>query len=475
MTSTPDRAAPDAITESNADALATFKPSARAWVYAVFFTTISALIAPLFLYRTYSMPFSPLFIPVLIYPICRRTLQRTPEHPQSSSASIWTASGFMDHLQWCTEHWYLKAFSREEMVWITSMVAAGGSLAPAYLWIATVDSDFGGPVNSWMKLALVIGTQVFGWSLGQMFRHVFVGHGHGMVWPDVMPLSYLIQTLFPQDRRALSQSRRTSGWLESGSDEELIGEAGSFDRSNTATNGQFPTPARKRRLALFTAVAFVYQVILSFIAPIFKSLCLLCIWAPANRLLGVFGSGWDGAGILSLTFDWEALGTLGPLVSPLWAQVHFYGGALLMMYMLTPVGWTLNWWQSKSLPIVSMNVFDNTGKTYQISQINSTMTAEGIKFRNYSPVRLSVNSALGYICAVAAITAAVTHLLLWHREWLGGALRELFQTLWIIVDPRPLVRRPRTGRPPLPEADMGSAETVLEEAPVLQWWWLSSR
>ncbi|KAJ2362407.1 hypothetical protein IW150_007014, partial [Coemansia sp. RSA 2607] len=215
--------------------------------------------------------------------------------------------------------------------------------------------------------------------------------------------------------------------------------------------------ARKRNLVLFTSATFIYQFVLSYIAPVFKSLCLLCIWAPKSRLMSLFGSGWNGAGILSLTFDWTAMGTLQPLVSPLWAQIHYYVGAALMMYILTPVGWHMNWWGAQELPIVSTSVFDVGGNVYNISLIHHGSMGQqkaadidileshlspdlSLLFNPYSPVRLTVNSALGYIFAVAAITAAAMHLAIWHPLWLRQAARDMLRSLLRLWDPRLLFR-----------------------------------
>ncbi|KAJ1728852.1 hypothetical protein LPJ61_003817 [Coemansia biformis] len=154
---------------------------------------------------------------------------------------------------------------------------------------------------------------------------------------------------------------------------------------------------------LLGVATFVYQIIISYIVPILKSLCLLCLWAPQSKLASLLGSGWNGTGILSLTFDWEALGTLQPLITPLWAQCQYYAGALLMTYVLTPIGWHLDWWGSQSLPIVSTNVFDTMGNAYNISLVHkfrnpdidlsvhrlATYAPGLFKYKAYSPVRLT--------------------------------------------------------------------------------------
>ncbi|KAJ2678976.1 hypothetical protein GGI25_001965 [Coemansia spiralis] len=337
-----------------------FRPSWRAWLSALVLTTLFAFISPMFLFRAYNMPVTPLLVPVLLY------LMTTRKKP-----------GYL---------------TREEIVWVTSVVASGSSFAPAYQWIATI-KDFGHLLNHWQQLAVVLGTQLLGWSLGHILSPVF-----SAMWPNTLPLMVLIQTLFP-------------------------------------TSGQQKPPHTKRGrfFMLLTALTFVYQGVLSFVAPIFKSLCVLCL-VPHSKILGMLGSGWDGAGILSLTFDWAAVATLQPFVAQVGAQLHYLAGALLMMYVLTPVGWHMDWWGSRSLPIVSTNVFDTAGRVYNVTLVDQISSA---KWRGgphvydpYSPVRLTVNSSLGYIFAVAAMAAVVVHLVLWHSRWL---LRTAQNTAWAVL------------------------------------------
>ncbi|KAJ2000093.1 hypothetical protein GGI04_004293, partial [Coemansia thaxteri] len=121
----------------------------------------------------------------------------------------------------------------------------------------------------------------------------------------------------------------------------------------------------------------------------------------------------------------------------------------LMLYVLTPLGWHLDWWKSAQLPIVSTSVFDINGDIYNVTLVRratvsgsqfqvaaDVMDATMMYFNAYSPVRLAVNSALGYLFSVAAITAAAMHLFLWHPQWLGGAVRDMAQAFMRLWDPR---------------------------------------
>lgn len=423
-----------------------FKPSWRAWVCGLVCTTFGAAISPLFLFRAFSMPFSPLFVPAMVYPICKRTTDSS----DSTQAEVQHRNVFRRWIARLSKYWGIQMFSRDEMVWIVATVAAGSNFAPAYQWIATLDIDYGRPLTRWQKFLVVLSSQLVGWTIGHIMRHMFVGRGNGLDWPDTLPLAYLIQTLFPskvgnnpdlpsKSTEPAKVKRIATNDSGASSDNDSKSENNSstaYQSSAAISISTAVLAARKRYLALLTLGMLVYQVILSYMAPIFKSLCLLCIWASNNRILGQLGSGWSGAGILSLTFDWTAMATLLPLVTPLWAQVHYYVGAILMLYIITPVAWFGNWWGSHNLPIVSTNVFDIGGNSYNISLIRPQQPIDFVDqhlvleptlyFSPYSPVRLTANSALGYICSVAAIIATFAHLVIWHNCWLSQAMRSIY-------------------------------------------------
>ncbi|KAJ2518499.1 OPT super [Coemansia sp. RSA 2049] len=506
-----------------------FAPSWKAWAYALTFTTMFAFISPVFLFRAYTMPVTPLMIPVSLYLLCQLSGTQQPDHTAcatgssrqseettaaNSSSSITTritaqqyARKLKRHAHGCwlaLTRWRpnLGKLSRQEVVWITSMVAAGGSFAPAYQWIATIDSDYGHLLSHWQQLTVVLGTQLLGWSLGLMLNRVFVGRISNAPWPDTLPLSYLIQTLFPAEeakhtRHDSNSSRNSRGCCPSPPSAADAGDAN--DIAITRTNTQVfnrqrseeeaceccappasdldpehnidseishsPSPektakteqqqqqnektvvARKRSLTLLTAGTLVYHVVLSYVSPVFKSLCLLCFALPGSEVVGSLGSGWNGTGILSVTFDWAAITALQPFVTPVWAQIQYLAGAMLMLYVLTPIGWRMDWWGARNLPAVSTNVFDITGAVYNITVVDQL----GASYRQgpqriydpYSPVRLTANSALAYVFSVAAAAAVVMHLALWHPRWSLAAARSMAHALLALWDPRPLIRQVR--------------------------------
>lgn len=69
------------------------------------------------------------------------------------------------------------------------------------------------------------------------------------------------------------------------------------------------------------------------------------------------------------------------------------------------------------MPISSSTSYDNTGKKYQVLKIiNSDTTFNQEKYDAYSPLFLSTTFALSYGLSFAAMTATVTHAVLFFRK-----------------------------------------------------------
>jgi hypothetical protein len=76
-----------------------------------------------------------------------------------------------------------------------------------------------------------------------------------------------------------------------------------------------------------------------------------------------------------------------------------------------------NTWYSGFLPIVSSQVFDNTGKTYNLSRVindDATFNIDG--YKAYSPLFISASFAMAYGVSFAATTATLSHTFLYYRK-----------------------------------------------------------
>jgi hypothetical protein len=79
------------------------------------------------------------------------------------------------------------------------------------------------------------------------------------------------------------------------------------------------------------------------------------------------------------------------------------------------------------MPILSTAVFDNTGKTYNVSRI---LTGEFLfdeqAYKDYSPVYLPITYVLSYGVQFAALTSLVTHTICWYGKDIWQQTRKAF-------------------------------------------------
>jgi hypothetical protein len=83
-----------------------------------------------------------------------------------------------------------------------------------------------------------------------------------------------------------------------------------------------------------------------------------------------------------------------------------------------------NTWYSAFLPIVSSQVFDNTGNPYNVSRvINDDVTFNIDSYKAYSPMFISASFAVSYGLSFAATTAALTHSFIYYRKQIYNQAR----------------------------------------------------
>jgi hypothetical protein len=123
----------------------------------------------------------------------------------------------------------------------------------------------------WSMILFLLSSQCFGFGLAGICRRYLVRPA-AIIWPGNLSVIAVLNSLFEE----------------------------SDDTS------KYKTSRFKFYLWACFALA-VYQFIPSYFAPIFKSIALLCILAPAsssNSTLKLFGSPYEGLGIFSFTLDW---------------------------------------------------------------------------------------------------------------------------------------------------------------------------
>ncbi|KAI9728056.1 MAG: hypothetical protein M1834_007870 [Cirrosporium novae-zelandiae] len=138
-----------------------------------------------------------------------------------------------------------------------------------------------------------------------------------------------------------------------------------------------------------------------------------------NQLFG-FNS---GLGLSPITFDWSMIAyNTNPLLSPAWAAINVFLGFVFAFWVIVPAIYYTNTWFTAYLPLMTADVYDNTGSVYDTTKV---LTAGGLldveKYKNYSPPYLPATFAFVYGLSFASITSVLVHVYLWHATeiWEG--------------------------------------------------------
>ncbi|KZV61284.1 OPT superfamily oligopeptide transporter [Peniophora sp. CONT] len=134
----------------------------------------------------------------------------------------------------------------------------------------------------------------------------------------------------------------------------------------------------KKRLRLFWIAfggMFVYEIFPSYIFPLLNGFSIICLATQKTKpstldtITNIFGGsdGNEGLGLLSLSFDWQYLGSQY-MALPLVQQASSWIG-LALCYIAIPAIYYSNLWNSKSFPMLSTSIFNSNGTRYSQSVV----------------------------------------------------------------------------------------------------------
>ena len=92
-----------------------------------------------------------------------------------------------------------------------------------------------------------------------------------------------------------------------------------------------------------------------------------------------------------------------------WSQMNTGVAFIIIFWILTPILYFTNTWNSAYFPISMNRVFDNTGIPYDVKKIITNGIFDLEKYKAYSPVFIPVTLALAYGLCFAAFPAIFVH------------------------------------------------------------------
>ncbi|KAH6896912.1 OPT oligopeptide transporter protein-domain-containing protein [Thelonectria olida] len=244
------------------------------------------------------------------------------------------------------------------------------------------------------EILITFATVLFGFSIAGLSRSLIV-EPKNLVWPGILGNTALNAALHTSNKEDESGSQ----WKAS----------------------------RYKFFLIAFFVSFVWYWFPDFIFPALGYFTWVCWIAPKSPVVNqIFGMK-SGIGLLPFTFDWAQIAYTGsPLVVPTWAILNILAALVFWIYIITPALYYTNTWQSAYFPVQSNSIFDNQGKTYNVSKVINK--AEGFtldleKYHNYSDIYLPTTYALNTSgLSFACISSLFVWLFLEKRHELKKAI-----------------------------------------------------
>ncbi|KAJ5852249.1 uncharacterized protein N7529_011634 [Penicillium soppii] len=347
----------------------------RAWILGMFFTTLGSGLNMFLSMRSPAISFPAIVVQLLVFPIGCLWAKTMPTRKFNTFGLKWTLN--------------TGPFTIKEHAVITIM--ANVSIGYAYCTDALLalkakplyDLDIG-----WgFQLLFALSSQVVGMSLAGIFRRFLVWPA-AVMWPGQFANTALFYALHDWSS---SDTLETHGWRIS----------------------------RYRYFLYVTAGAFVWYWIPGVIWQGLSVFAFVTWIRPNNIVLNQLFGGFTGLSLVPITFDWTYVSAYlsDPLLAPVHAIVNTLIGLVVFM-IITAIGISYSGaFYSAYLPINTSTTYDNTQHSYNVTKIlGPNFSFDEKKYKAYSPMFLAPTFALNYGLSFAALTAAVVHVVLFHRK-----------------------------------------------------------
>ncbi|TFK24480.1 OPT oligopeptide transporter [Coprinopsis marcescibilis] len=275
-------------------------------------------------------------------------------------------------------------FSIKEHVLSTIMAIVGAYSAYATDIVAVQRVLYNQNYSFAYQWMLVMSTQLIGFSIGGIARR-FLVQPPSMIWPANLVTCALFNTLHAQTY------------------------AGMGNRGGLS---------RERFFFLALIGATIWYFLPGYLFTALSYFSWVCWIAPNNPKVNTMFGYFHGLGMSLVTFDWAQIAYIGsPLATPWWAEANIAVGFVFFFWILAPILYFTNAWDSQYMPISGRGSYDNRQQTYNVTKIlNADTTFNQQGYENYSPLFIPTTFAISYGLSFASITATLTHSFLYFRK-----------------------------------------------------------
>jgi OPT family oligopeptide transporter len=141
----------------------------------------------------------------------------------------------------------------------------------------------------------------------------------------------------------------------------------------------------------------------------------------------------NGFGIGALRLDWLSITSYlsSPIVVPRWAQVNFFIGFILIVWISGPSVYYTDLWNSKNLPIRSTDYLTINNTHYNLTVVSNNhyqlnRTAYDLYNENVGGIRVSAMHIIQLCTSFAFLSAIFVHTILYHGKWILQHMRTSF-------------------------------------------------
>ncbi|GAA6024567.1 hypothetical protein JCM11491_002702 [Sporobolomyces phaffii] len=355
----------------------------RVWTLGLFFCIVISALNSFFILRYPAPLISPVLTQILSYPLGKlfarfipiNTL-RTPRWAQKI--------GFPEELSFNPG-----PFNIKEHTLIVMMANVSTAPATGITFSLASDKYYGIRQGPGFDILLVLTSQMIGFGTAGLCRRFLVWPA-GMIWPQNLVFATLLNTLHAED------------------DDEGGG------------------PSRFKFFVWVFCGAFAWYWLPGFLFTALSAFSWVCWIAPDNVVVNQLFGVSSGLGMGLLTFDWSQIAYIGsPLVVPWWAEVNVFCGFALAFWVIAPIMYYSNVWDSAYLPMSTSQVFDRFGSPYNTSVVvdPTSLSLNETAYQAYSPLYLPITYATVYGLAFMLSTAVIVHTVLYHGRSVWQQLR----------------------------------------------------
>ncbi|RAK95685.1 OPT oligopeptide transporter family [Aspergillus ibericus CBS 121593] len=152
--------------------------------------------------------------------------------------------------------------------------------------------------------------------------------------------------------------------------------------------------------------------------------------APDNVKLAIICGTVSGLGLNPLpTFDWNVVYSLyDPIIYPFYALANIGIGTILCAFCVIAPVYFSNVWKTAYFPILSNDVYDNTGNTYNVTRVlNSKGDFDLEGYEGYSQPYLTAGYSVMFFFFFAMYIATIVHVVLYNRREIMKGYRALLK------------------------------------------------